>query len=639
MTASCCLRRSSSPRAASARRRRIAGSGSAASCGSTGAPGLPTAISAIWNASARENAGAACRGPEAPHVEVVDDLLEQVADVLDEDAVARRVAGDAEPAEHLLAEAVGGGDRRGVEVRERAGEVPVAALDRRARPVGEQPHDLVARVRLGARQHRAERPLGAHQPLADALAQLAGRHPRERDEQQVVERRAVRDVARRERGDRVRLAGAGARLEHGDPARQRPADVERLAVGEQAHASRTSSRRSSPSHSRRAQRPKRVGSRSSQPGPDSSGRGACSHSSANVRSPPSTSRCSGSRSSLSKFQVDSHASAASRAAFDAGARVGGRGRAGERRRLAHAAVVEVEQDRELRARLARVQRRDPRDGHRAVGAAARATDGQRVERPLRVGGGQREQPHPGREPVARADARVAHRAQRVADHARHRPAEQPAARQRDAHVDGLPGRRRPPARRRRRRSARSRRRPAARARPGGSVPRAISARIASRRPVPASRASSRRWPTCHCSSASSSTGSASSISSSPARTVTPSRRRRNARTGCATNATRSSSSTICVSSGGSGPGRNGPGSTRSASSARAPSSVTRSKLHGARRDQLAGGEVARVERLQRVADEDRAGVAAGERAVDHVEQLADRHRRGRGRFVRSSLPV
>ena len=42
-----------------------------------------------------------------------------------------------------------------------------------------------------------------------------------------VERRALGDVARRQRGDRVRLAGAGARLEHGDAGRQRPADVER----------------------------------------------------------------------------------------------------------------------------------------------------------------------------------------------------------------------------------------------------------------------------------------------------------------------------------------------------------------------------------------------------------------------------
>ena len=41
-----------------------------------------------------------------------------------------------------------------------------------------------------------------------------------------LERHALGDVARGERGDRVRLAGAGARLEHGDAGRQRPAEVE-----------------------------------------------------------------------------------------------------------------------------------------------------------------------------------------------------------------------------------------------------------------------------------------------------------------------------------------------------------------------------------------------------------------------------
>ena len=58
----------------------------------------------------------------AADVEVVDDVLEQVADVLDEDGVGVDVPRDAQPAEDLLAEAVRGGDRRGVEVGERAGE-------------------------------------------------------------------------------------------------------------------------------------------------------------------------------------------------------------------------------------------------------------------------------------------------------------------------------------------------------------------------------------------------------------------------------------------------------------------------------------------------------------------------------------
>ena len=89
-------------------------------------------------------------------------------------------------------------------------------------PSREQPHDLVA-VGRRARQRAGEPLLGADEPLAHAVAQLAGRHPRERDEQQLLERHAVGDVAGRQRGDRVRLAGARARLEHGHAGRQRAA--------------------------------------------------------------------------------------------------------------------------------------------------------------------------------------------------------------------------------------------------------------------------------------------------------------------------------------------------------------------------------------------------------------------------------
>ena len=78
-------------------------------------------------------------------------------------------------------------------------------------------------------EHAREPRSALTEPLAHALAQLAGRHPREGHEQQLVERHALGDVARGQRGDRVRLAGARARLEHGHAGRQRPADVERAA--------------------------------------------------------------------------------------------------------------------------------------------------------------------------------------------------------------------------------------------------------------------------------------------------------------------------------------------------------------------------------------------------------------------------
>ena len=100
-----------------------------------------------------------------------------------------------------------------------------AQLDLLRGALGEQPHDLVA-VGRRAGQRAGEPLLGADEPLAHAVAQLAGRHPRERDEQQLVERDPVGDVAGRQRGDRVRLAGARARLEHGHAGRQRAADVE-----------------------------------------------------------------------------------------------------------------------------------------------------------------------------------------------------------------------------------------------------------------------------------------------------------------------------------------------------------------------------------------------------------------------------
>ena len=79
----------------------------------------------------------------AAHVEVVDDVLEQVADVLDEGGVGIDVARDAQAAEHLLAEAVRGGDGGGVEVGERSGEALAPLGDLLRRALREQRDDLV----------------------------------------------------------------------------------------------------------------------------------------------------------------------------------------------------------------------------------------------------------------------------------------------------------------------------------------------------------------------------------------------------------------------------------------------------------------------------------------------------------------
>ena len=81
-----------------------------------------------------------------------------------------------------------------------------------------------------------------------------------------------------------------------------------------------------------------------------------------------------------------------------------------------------------------------------------------------------------------------------------------------------------------------------------------------------------------------------------------------------------------------------PAARRAAVSARAPSSARGRSSTVASRHERPGGEVARVERLQRVADHapDRGAGrrVAADRAVDDVEQLADRHR-GRARRVRA----
>ena len=164
---------------------------------------------------------------EAADVEVVDYLLSQLGEVLDEGHVGFEVAGDPEAAEHLLAEAVGGGDRRPVETRHRTGQVTVARLDRGLRAVGEQLDEPV-----GAGEHSVQdRPkptLGGHHPLAHAVTQLTGGDPGEGDQQQLLQRYALGHVAGGQRGDRVRLTGPGAGFEHGHAAGQRTVEGKRL---------------------------------------------------------------------------------------------------------------------------------------------------------------------------------------------------------------------------------------------------------------------------------------------------------------------------------------------------------------------------------------------------------------------------
>ena len=62
---------------------------------------------------------------KAPHIQIVERLLEQLRDVLDERGLAIQIADRPELGQHLLAEAMRGRDRGGVEIGDGAGE-PVA---------------------------------------------------------------------------------------------------------------------------------------------------------------------------------------------------------------------------------------------------------------------------------------------------------------------------------------------------------------------------------------------------------------------------------------------------------------------------------------------------------------------------------
>ena len=221
-----------------------------------------------------------------------------------------------------------------------------------------------------AGQRAVEPLLGADQPLADALPELAGGHAREGHEQELLERRALGDVARGERGDGERLAGARARLEDGDPGRQRAADVERLDVGgEAAHRSKTASvcRRPFQRRTDVAAEARRLGvvpavallvgaRRLCRQLVEARGcrRGRAG---ARARRPP--------WGSSSPTPTPLRAAFSASAPCVSGCRVGRGGHAGERERLAHAAVVEVDEGREL---LSRPLARGPLGGRRAAGS-------------------------------------------------------------------------------------------------------------------------------------------------------------------------------------------------------------------------------------------------------------------------------
>ncbi len=167
----------------------------------------------------------AVRSAVGAQVEVGDHLGGHVGGVLGEGQVGVDVGGDAEPGEHLQAEPVGRGDGGGVEVGDRVRE-PVASRRDLGVAAGREVHQHGVVGRPRRRRIRERRGRG-DEPLADALTQLDRRGPAERHQHQLVDAgHTLGDVARGQRGDRVRLAGAGAGLQHRRPGRQVPARVE-----------------------------------------------------------------------------------------------------------------------------------------------------------------------------------------------------------------------------------------------------------------------------------------------------------------------------------------------------------------------------------------------------------------------------
>ncbi len=391
--------------------------------------------------------------------------------------------------------------------------------------------------------------LGAHEPLADPLAQLARRHPRERDDQQLVDRHALGDERAVSAAivnvlpvpalasSSVTPLGSGPQRSNGRVS----------SIGAAAHRSITSSRAQSPSHSRRAYTPEPRRLDGSQPALVRPRRAGSVEQLGEGHVPPSTSRCSGSASSLGSSSRTSTPSRRppSRRAPRRRRGVRGRGLAVERQRLAHAALEEVDEHVELRARAAalRLAVVGPERPMRATvtslaAAAAAPAERDRLEGRVRARGGEREQVHPRGQPRCRAETRVGHRADHVAADAGHRPTSaRPArvdhARRRSAAAAGS---------RLRRRGRELRRRPVTSSEHRlGEQPRRQRARgrspprrsLAGSRRRAAPRAAARRRPTAPARRARSACAS-SSRRRRRAR-ETPSRSRRNARTGCWTN--------------------------------------------------------------------------------------------------------
>src|SRR5699024_4947317 len=182
------------------------------------------------------------------YVEVPDDFAHDVGRVFGESHVMVDVRGDAEAVEHLLAETVGGGDRRRVETGQRRGEPVAASGDL----VGVRVEQVVdERVAVAFASCESVRRVG--EAFAYALAELDRGGSAEGDHHHLFDRYTVGNVANGERRDRMGLARTRAGFEHGRAGWKPTVEVER-----RGHCSDSTSSRGP--HTRRASSPNRCGS-------------------------------------------------------------------------------------------------------------------------------------------------------------------------------------------------------------------------------------------------------------------------------------------------------------------------------------------------------------------------------------------
>jgi hypothetical protein len=193
----------------------------------------------------------------SPATLVGGDVGDEVTRPLRERHVVVHIGGDAHAGEHLVAEAVRGGDGGGVEVRRCGGQASSAQLRLAIVALSQVTDEVVGRTACRVEVIQACRRLD--ESLADTLTKLGGGCAAERDEHELVDAgNALGEVANGKTGDGVGLARTGTGLEHGRALGQRPAQVEDRRCAR--HLSRFTSASSSGDHTRRASCPNRWGS-------------------------------------------------------------------------------------------------------------------------------------------------------------------------------------------------------------------------------------------------------------------------------------------------------------------------------------------------------------------------------------------